>query len=526
MASAPQAPPHWRNDSQTYLDETSSRSNLLVRFGIDSGPGRMVARLLVALIFFQPIYVAYGMELENPVTIPEPPAPEAVDAPEVVVVDTRADETSAAVEVVTQTDTGNTDVATDVVNDVEETGTPQADSETANTTQDQVVLDEEGNTPTTEDVPGTGETTTADEGTAQESTSGGSSGGGSTVTDVVDEGSASEESVVDPVGESAGTGTSTAGTSDTALVEEETSVASTTDVATTTQEVENVVGIIQDAENKYIFGEGDCTLVSDGEFYCVASGPERQMTGDPRVYAEKDREGDREIYYFDGVEITRITNNSYDDFAPVFDEETRRIVWQAMINDRLQIMIHEIPTNTTRQITTSRQNSSNPSIAGDTVVWQEWVDTNWEVMMTDVNNGGQDFEIERLTDNAVHDMFPAAYDDLVTWQSERGGSWEVVVYDLRTGKKHTLEKSEDTKYENPRFVLLFDSKHDNGDVETIGYDLDTGEMMELGTKPGHTPTEPVTPKKETQDALPRESASSTQLKITSREDDTHDDTIL
>ena len=86
-----------------------------------------------------------------------------------------------------------------------------------------------------------------------------------------------------------------------------------------------------------------------------------------------------------------------------------------MLNDRLQIMMYEIPTNTTRQITTSRQNSSNPSIAGDLVVWQEWIDTNWEIMMTDVNNNGQAFEIERLTDNAVHDMFPAAYEGLITW---------------------------------------------------------------------------------------------------------------
>jgi len=289
--------------------------------------------------------------------------------------------------------------------------------------------------------------------------------------------------------------------------------------ASTTQPT--IVGMAIDDTNKYIFGEGDCTLVADGEFYCVADSPQKQMTGDPRVYAEKDRQGDREIYYFDGIEVVRITNNSYDDFAPVFDDLTKRIVWQANINDRLQIMYHEIPTNTTRQVTESRQNSSNPHIQGDLVVWQEWVDTNWEVYMINIDTPST-FELERLTDNAVHDMFPQMYDNLLTWQRERGDSWEVIVYDLRTGIQTALEKSEDTRYENPRFVLLFDSKHDNGDVETIGYDLDTGEMMELGTRSRPIPDDPVTPDDETQEALPREATSTPQVKV--KVDDSEGDT--
>jgi beta propeller repeat protein len=308
------------------------------------------------------------------------------------------------------------------------------------------------------------------------------------------------------------TGTTTSELTTTSSSEEAVEDGATTTVAFT--------ALAQNATNKYTFGEGDCTVVADGEFYCVTEGPQTHKIGDPRVYAEKDREGDREVFYFDGVEIRRITNNSYDDFAPAFDEKTKRIVWQAMINDRLQVMFYDIPTNTTRQVTTSRQNSSNPHIAGGTVVWQEWVGTNWEIMMTDVGAVGDAFALEQLTDNAVHDMFPRAYNDLITWQSEKGASWEVIVYDLRTGEKHALQKDEATKYENPRFVLLFDSRHDNGDVETIGYDLDTGEMMELGTKAKPIPADPVTPDDETPDAIPRTATSTAQVKVSGREDDT------
>lgn len=267
--------------------------------------------------------------------------------------------------------------------------------------------------------------------------------------------------------------------------------------------------------NEYKFGEGDCTLVADGEFYCVAPTTKRFVEGDPRVYAELDREGDREIYHFDGVEVTRITNNEYDDFAPVFDEAVGAIAWQANVQDRLQVFYHDLEANATRQITTSRQNSSNPDIEGDRIVWQEWVGTNWEVFLAEVEPDG--LEIEQLTDNGLHDMFPQVYDGLVTWQREKGSSWEVIVHNLKTGEEYAVEKDEDTKYENPRFVLLFDSKHENGDVETIGYDLDTGEMMELGTRSRPIPADPVTPKDETPEAIPREGSTPSPVKV-GRED--------
>jgi beta propeller repeat protein len=471
-------PPHCMGRVQEEEHNNASREgNLLVRFGIDSMLGRMVTRVLIAFILFQPVYVAMGMELEEvPSAVETPVQSKESFSAEAGEEEQNTTEHEASID---QEQTENeTEEVTDVVN------TTQEDQNTV----EQDVIDES-----------TEETTDTPEAVDEENVSG----------DDTDS-SASENEEGEPDGtdttETEETTTTATGSDDIRGGEDE-DTGTTEDTASTTEETEaseeEAVVLTQNSENKYTFNEGDCMLVADGEYYCVAEGPERQTSGDPRVYSEKDREGDREIYYFDGVEVHRITNNSYDDFAPMFEEETMRIVWQAMIQDRLQIMVHEIPTNTTRQITSSRQNSSNPSIIGDTVVWQEWVDTNWEIMMTDVDTDGQAFEVERLTDNVVHDMFPAAYDGLITWQSERGSSWEVVVYDMRTQKKQTLEKNENTKYENPRFALLFDSKHENGDVETIGYDLETGEMTELGTKANPKPFVPVTPREEVPEAIPQ-----------------------
>lgn len=499
-SGAPYTPHRSRVASSLHYHEPSF--SLISRFGLNGAWGRMAIRALMWLLVFQPVYVALGMELE-------PATDNTLLTPVVETVSDTPDDIAVPSESAPEQNKTEDESA---IADTETSGLPGDVPDVDNGDDGEDVPNMEGDElPVGELLPGedTGEPgeDAVDTGGAATDTDSGSGGTGSGTTD--DEG---EPALAD--GEVLGTATTT---DDTAT--------STDALAEEGENDEGVTGIPQNPENAFIFSDGDCTLVAEGEFYCVKNDTPRIEGGDPRVYAEKDREGDREIYYFDGVEIRRITNNSYDDFAPVFDEETLRIVWQAMLNDRLQVMLYEIPTDTTRQITSSQQNSSNPDIEGDVVVWQEWVDTNWEIMMTNVDVAGGEFDIERLTDNAVHDMFPRAYEDLITWQSERGSSWEVIVYDLRTEKTTTLEKDEGTKYENPRFVLLFDSKHENGDVETIGYDLDTGEMMELGTRANPQPQTPASPKDEAPDALPREATANTLKVKVGKEGDLSDDDL-
>ena len=499
------SPPAGAPRRQTAQNGTceNRRNDLLVCVAIDTGPGRMVTRLLIALIFFQPLYLALGMEIESdPETVFLPDASALIaDDQDEPLGDTAVHEGESP-EQQHQAD------VSDSTQDVTPQDEKESDTEAIPVTEESVTVDEffeEGEV----GVPSDDES-----GALPEEAPHSGDGARSEHADENEEAvSEHEEEVVLEEG----------------AVTKDPSLEGAFEDEDEAHIEEGVIIVAQNPTNKYVFGEGDCTLVSDGEFYCIAKGPERQRhTGVRRVYAEKDRKGDREIFYFDGIEVRRITNNNYDDFAPVFDESTMHIVWQAMINDRLQIMLHELSTNVTRQITTTRENSSNPSISGDIVVWQEWVDTNWEIMMTNVNNNGQPFDIVRLTDNVAHDMFPVAYDGMVTWQRERGSGWEIIVYETQTGKKHVLEKGDaGARYENPRFALIFDSKHDNGDIKTVGYDLSTGDMMDFGTRTKQVPLDPVTPKDETPEAVVREVSSTTQVRVEGESDpDLDDDDIV
>ena len=544
---------------------TTEGVDLLVRFGIDSHFGRVVTRTLIWFMMWQPVYVAFGVELEDAdvtpvveestseVTLPSPPNSDTVDGSLATSAfqgqDEGSKEAGSEEELLTNVSTEDTKV--------EDSALPEEGEGSDAEMGDFSMEDEEsddggmGNSAASSEeevVPADDEQVVgSDTGTEGASSEGGSSSeanGDTALSDAEDVTNPESESSA-PVSGEGGDESASKDDLDTPASDDDVDAEESTESQPSispgedgdegveepeaaeggvgVHEVADIVNIAQNPTSKYTFGEGDCTLVADGEFYCIATDAERVRPGDPRVYAERDREGDREILYFDGVEVKRITNNNYDDFAPSFDEKTLRIVWQAMLNDRLQVMYHDIRTDTTRQITTSRQNSSNPHIKGDIIVWQEWVDNNWEIMMTNVRGGGE-LEIQRLTDNVMHDMFPQVYDGLITWQREKGRSWEVIVYDLQTGKEMALEKNNDTRYENPRFVLLFDSKHDNGDVQTIGYDLNTGEMMQLGNRSRPEPSQaPITPDSETPDALAREAASSTQIKVGRDGDDADDD---
>ncbi len=63
------------------------------------------------------------------------------------------------------------------------------------------------------------------------------------------------------------------------------------------------------------------------------------------------------------------------------------------------------------------------------------------------------------------------------------------VYDTKTKVTETVLGNEGGSIENPRFVLVYDTKYESGDVETRGYDLKTGEVLELAAVPVSLPEE-------------------------------------
>lgn len=253
-------------------------------------------------------------------------------------------------------------------------------------------------------------------------------------------------------------------------------------VATTTPDT-NVVTAVSNDENKFSFSKNECTTIGDGTFYCATASETPTVLHTDRIFAAIDAEGDKEIYVEKGGELSTITQNQMDDDAPYFDEVSNTAVWHRLIDGRYQIIRFDFDTGEETQLTNDRYNNMQPSAFGDAVVWQGWVGNDWEVFFE------TDGERTMLTDNTTHDIAPSVNGTHIVWQSFEGDAWRMNVYDIRSGTVNTIEDADGGSIENPRFVLVYDAKMDTGDIETRGYDLKSGEVLDLASRPTPVPEE-------------------------------------
>ena len=288
-------------------------------------------------------------------------------------------------------------------------------------------------------------------------------------------------------------------------------------------------------DSRYVFDTADCVVVKDGEFYCVKGSNDHEheslslqqdeLVGS--VFAQKDDDGDLEIFFNYEGKIEQITDNAFDDDEPVYDASSGRIVWHALVDDRYQIFLYDIAADELFQLTDTSYNDTNPDVSGDTIVWQGWEDDNWEIFTLDysifLQNGGS-ASTTRITVTEQHDMFPKAHDSFVTWQSRTHDQWKSYGYNIRTGEQVYLGDGTQGDVESTRLVLLVERRNSDGDLERVGYEVDTGESISLGSTPKEIPEPPVQedPLKDQQGVIPN--TASTTVKTTTRDDGGDNDT--
>ena len=576
------------------------------------GFGRLFACMLALFLTFQPVYVAYGVELDEGQVLPAPE--ESAPEPEEEVVE-ESEETASSddeepVEEESQPDDsageeqpaetaeeaqtaeesadeekqaeaapgeGEEEESTDDTTDAEarpndsagqeaaEESSDEEETTTATSSQTASVIDaiDDESASTTDDTAAESETASSTPDTSASTTepapeetqsggnggsggSGGGGGGGSSSSDdddetvndtetatTTDETTASSTKEIETATstpetevatttpdttDSGSSGSSGGGGNDETASSTPSGAATSTD-AVATSTASTTRPIAEGDSGTITIGDTECLAIAEGEFYCFRPSAQENAGASDLGAAEavvmQDADGDREIYLQNGERSIQITYNEYDDFAPVYDDSTQTIVWHALINDRLQVMMHERKSGKTTQITNESFNSSNPHVFNGKVVWQSWIQDNWEVFLAERLDRAQP-KITQLTDNTTHDMFPKIFDQYISWQSQTNDTWHVVVYDIEDDHYSYVEKKGDGKYENPRFVLLFDNRSEDGEVEVVGYDVATDEEIPIAPIGQSTPA-PITPTEDTGEAIPP-TASSTVLVKTDRKE--------
>ncbi len=244
-----------------------------------------------------------------------------------------------------------------------------------------------------------------------------------------------------------------------------------------------VVSSVTNDDNRYSFSKNECTVVGDGSYYCANTSEVPQVKNTNRIFAATDRQGDKEIFVEHDGEIAPLTDNEVDDDSPYYDDAEEAVVWHRLIEGRYQIMLYTFDSKEETQLTHDSYNNMEPSMHEDTVVWQAWVGNNWEIMLL------EDDVLTQLTENTEPDIAPSVNGDYVVWQAQEQGVWYAKVYDRSTDTIETIENAEGLSIENARFVLVYDTKHENGDIETQGYDLKNKRIIPLAATPAPTPEE-------------------------------------
>ncbi len=246
-------------------------------------------------------------------------------------------------------------------------------------------------------------------------------------------------------------------------------------------EVVNLTRQLVTEENFYQFSRQSCVPVGDGTFHCT---DKARAAIDPEsaVFAQLDDEGDTEIFMRTSKgDVKQLTNNVYEDSSPDLDLASMRVVWQRVIDGRYQIISYDLNERVETQLTFSRTNSMEPKVSKEGIVWQAWDGNDWEIMFFD----GQ--FTDQITDNEVQDVTPVVEDGYVLWSVLGGEASEARVYSIEDGQVMTIAGHDGGTVLNPRFVLVYDTRFENGDVVTQGFDPITGLAQPISAKPAELP---------------------------------------
>lgn len=256
-----------------------------------------------------------------------------------------------------------------------------------------------------------------------------------------------------------------------------------TEIATTSPPEPSVVSVqnIVTEDNFYQFSKQSCIAVGDGAYHC--SNKTADEIGIKSIASAKQGEsGNMEIFLQTSNNKERqITSNQFDDTAPHYDPESMQVVWHRLIDGRYQIVLYDIMEDNESQLTFSKTNNMEPKVSDAGIVWQAWDGNDWEIMLFDGSY------TEQLTNNDSQDVAPVIQDGYVLWNVLGSDEQQARVYSLDTKETISIEGYEGGAIANPRFVLVYDTQFENGDVVTQSFDPTTGLSEPIAAKAAPEP---------------------------------------
>ncbi|HYW78151.1 MAG TPA: GEVED domain-containing protein, partial [Thermoguttaceae bacterium] len=187
---------------------------------------------------------------------------------------------------------------------------------------------------------------------------------------------------------------------------------------------------------------------------------------------------DEEIYHYDGVTTTQLTDNSTKDRRPEIDGLD--IVWEGYDGEDYEIFVHTLDPvlgagfGTTRQVTNNGLDDLGVQISQGNVVWSGASGTDWDIFRYNIT---ANFGPVNISNNPFLDQHPQIDGDRVVWHRFDGEDWEVFYYELEgeyyysTGSEYAPSNVSDNEtydwYPQVSDSFIVWRSHDNADYEIM-----------------------------------------------------------
>lgn len=168
-----------------------------------------------------------------------------------------------------------------------------------------------------------------------------------------------------------------------------------------------------------------------------------------------------------GVAVTQITSNAYEDTLPRIRGDY--VVWQGYVDGDWDIFLYNIATGVTTRINDDNDyDDIMVQTDGTHVVWRGFTDGEWDIFLWD------GIQIHTISDRGADDMSPHIADGLVVWTSEPFGEGFtgpeiILVFDISTW---TAAEDPDYVWQDRRYIdgnLRVTTRHDGQDREIFLY---------------------------------------------------------
>jgi beta propeller repeat protein len=193
------------------------------------------------------------------------------------------------------------------------------------------------------------------------------------------------------------------------------------------------------------------------------SGP--RISGHRVVYGTN-RASNHDVYMFD-FDQNREIAIANDPKASSYDADIGGdlVVWQEHWGgaDDPDIVMRDLNTGVSTQITTSSAHQSNPATDGLRVVYQDNRHGNNEIYMYDPATGAE----TRITRNPATQRNPDISGNVIVWEDERNGNSDIYAYDLATGTEHRITTSSANQLQpsiSGNRIVWHDNRSGNADV--------------------------------------------------------------